>query len=187
VTTFQQLVRRKRSLAKGNITSYTRSPKMDGNPQRKGIVQFVGTTKPKKPNSAVRKIAKLKIGKRGAGSVRAVIPGIGHTVKDFDNVLFRAARSRDIPGMHYKIIRGPLNFILPEIIDRKKGRSKYGVKRPKKYVNKVIVSVAQRERLLRMGYRVQDDSKVYVGEYEMYNIWESVDKFVLKDGRVTKV
>lgn len=172
MSTFQQLIRKKRRLSKGNISNYTRSPKMGGNPQRKAIVQFVGTTKPKKPNSAVRKIVKLKVCKRGVGMVRAVIPGIGHNVKEFDNVLFRAGRSRDIPGMHYKLIRGALNFILPESIDRKKGRSKYGVKRLKKYVKRKIVSVADRARLLSMGYRVQDDSRIYVGKYQMYNSWD---------------
>jgi len=168
MATFQQLVRKSRKLSKGDRANYTRSPKMEGNPQRKAIVKIATTTKPKKPNSAVRKIVKARIAKKGAGWIRAVIPGIGHSIKEFDTILFRAARSRDIPGMHYKVIRGALSFKLPEQVTRNKGRSKYGVRRPKKGVKRKVISLILRVRLMEMGYRVRDDSRRYVGDYHVF-------------------
>lgn len=179
MATFQQLVRKSRKLSKGNRSNYTRSPKMEGNPQRKAIVQVATTTKPKKPNSAVRKIVKARIFKKGAGWIRAVIPGIGHAVKEFDNVLFRAGRSRDIPGMHYKLIRGALSFKMPETVTRNKGRSKYGVRLPKKGVKRKVVSLVLRARLMKLGYRVRDDSRRYTGDYRVYEHW-GVNNFKIK-------
>lgn len=168
MTTFLQLIRNKRFLSKSMKTNYNRSPKMEGNPQRKALVTAVTTTKPKKPNSAIRKIVNLRIFKRGAGNIRAVIPGQGHNVKEFDNVLFRAGRSRDIPGMHYKLIRGKLAFRGDsENFGRTKSRSKYGLRRAKKYVKRKVVGVTVRKMLFAMGYRARDDSRVYVGNYTM--------------------
>lgn len=151
-------------------TNYNRSPKMEGNPQRKAIVIDVTTTKPKKPNSAIRKIVKLRIFKKGCGNIRAVIPGQGHTVKEFDNVLFRAGRSRDIPGMHYKLVRGILSFRgETENFKRTNSRSKYGMRRAKKYVKRKIIGLTVRKMLFALGYRAHDDSRLYVGDYTMYD------------------
>ena len=122
VSTFNQLVRRTRSPARG---VYNRSPKMRGNPQRAGICLRVGTTKPKKPNSAIRKIAKVNLS-RGC-NVRAVIPGSGFDLQEHNSVLLQAGRARDIPGVHYKLIRNKLDLDPPFGFRRHQRRSKFGV------------------------------------------------------------
>lgn len=118
---------------------------LEGCPQRRGICFKVTTTNPKKPNSAVRKIAKVRLTTRR--KVIAYIPGIGHNLQEHASVLVRGGRVRDLPGMHYKLIKGKLDFSWKEMIIRRQGRSKYGVpsergrklrKKRKKHKKKVI-------------------------------------------------
>jgi len=171
MSTFQQLVRRRRKLSKNDRIPYNRSPKLQSNPVRKAVVTSVTTAKPKKPNSAIRKIVKARIAKKNAGYIRAVIPGIGHGIKEFDNLLFRAGRSRDLPGMHYKIIRGGLSFKSIETARRTKSRSKYG-KPADKHLVKIVVRVKLREKLLQMGYKIEDHIDRYTREdIEFYRFW----------------
>ena len=119
--TFNQVVRSARCRPRG----YNRSPKMAGCPQRQGICLKVGTTKPKKPNSAVRKIAKVRL--PSGHNVRAVIPGAGFDLMEHNTVLLRAGRARDIPGVHYKLIRNKLDLGPPHAFQRQNRRSKFGV------------------------------------------------------------
>jgi len=108
----------------GRSRRYNRSPKMTA-PQRSAVVVRVGTTKPKKPNSAVRKIAKVTLG--DGRSVRAVIPGSGHDLQEHNTVLVRAGRVRDIPGVHYRLVRNKLDLDPPSGFRRQRRRSKFGV------------------------------------------------------------
>lgn len=100
---------------------------MDRCPQKVGICLFVGTTKPKKPNSAIRKIAKVRLPAAGV-NVRAVIPGSGFDLQEHNTVLLRAGRARDIPGVHYKLILNKLDLDPPFGFPRQKRRSKFGVR-----------------------------------------------------------
>jgi small subunit ribosomal protein S12 len=171
MSTLQQLVRGTRKTSKNDKTSYNRSPKLQANPVRKATITSVTTAKPKKPNSAIRKIVKARITKRNSGYIRAVIPGIGHAIKEFDNVLFRAGRSRDLPGMHYKLIRGGLSFKSLETVRRTKSRSKYG-KPQDKHLVKIVVKVKLREKLLQMGYKIEDHIYKYTRyDDEFYGYW----------------
>lgn len=122
MATFNQLVRRRRS---PSGRKYNRSPKIQGNPARAGVCLFVGTTKPKKPNSAIRKIAKVRLST--GYNVRAVIPGSGFDLQEHNTVLLRAGRARDIPGIHYKLIRNKLDLDSPTGFQRQQRRSKFGV------------------------------------------------------------
>jgi len=105
--------------------TYNRSPKLQGCPQRAGICTRVGTTKPKKPNSAIRKIAKVWL--TNDKVVRAVIPGSGFNLQEHNTVLVRAGRVRDIPGVHYRLIRNQLDLGPPTEFRRNQRRSKFGV------------------------------------------------------------
>nr|QGZ09172.1 ribosomal protein S12 [Gastrodia elata]QII91314.1 ribosomal protein S12 [Gastrodia elata] len=105
----------------------TRSPALIGCPQRRGTCIRVYTLTPKKPNSALRKIARVRL--TSGFSITAYIPGIGHNLKEHSIVLVRGGRVKDLPGVRYHIIRGILDAV--GVKDRKKGRSKYGVKRLK--------------------------------------------------------
>lgn len=98
---------------------------LQGSPQRKGVCLKVYTTKPKKPNSAIRKIAKVRLstGRR----ILVYIPGFGHNLSEHSVVLIRAGRVRDVPGMHYKIIRNKFDLTAPEAYLRSARRSKYGL------------------------------------------------------------
>jgi small subunit ribosomal protein S12 len=120
--TIQQLVRsnRKKSL------SLTKSPALKSCPQRRGICTRVYTTTPKKPNSAIRKIARVKL--TTGFEVTAYIPGEGHSLQEHSIVLLRGGRTKDLPGVRYKIIRGALDST--GVKDRQKSRSKYGARRP---------------------------------------------------------
>ena len=111
--TINQLIRqgRKDKVSKSN------SPIMDANPQKRGVCLSVTTTSPKKPNSALRKIARI------------YIPGIGHNLQEHSVVLIRGGRVRDLPGVRYHIIRGTLDA--SGVANRRQARSKYGAKRPK--------------------------------------------------------
>ena len=121
--TINQLVRsgRKKGVKK------TDSPALRNCPQKRGVCLRVYTTTPKKPNSALRKVARVRLTNRM--EVTAYIPGIGHNLQEHAIVMIRGGRVKDLPGVRYHIIRGTLDTI--GVQNRKKGRSKYGSKRPK--------------------------------------------------------
>jgi small subunit ribosomal protein S12 len=107
--------------------SKSKSPALQMSPQRRGVCIQVKTTTPKKPNSALRKIARVRL--TNSIEVTAYIPGIGHNLQEHSVVLIRGGRVKDLPGIRYHIIRGTLDTA--GVQDRKRGRSKYGAKRPK--------------------------------------------------------
>ena len=121
--TVQQLVRkgRERQLAK------TTAPALKQCPQKRGVCVRVYTSTPKKPNSALRKVARVRL--TTGAEVTAYIPGIGHNLQEHSVVLVRGGRVKDLPGVRYHIVRGTLDTLGVE--DRKQGRSKYGAKKPK--------------------------------------------------------
>ncbi|MGA1861777.1 30S ribosomal protein S12 [Deferribacter thermophilus] len=121
--TLNQLVRKGRK----KVVKKTKSPALQGNPQKRGVCVRVYTTTPKKPNSALRKVARVRL--TNGVEVTAYIPGIGHNLQEHSVVLIRGGRVKDLPGIRYKIIRGALDA--SGVADRKKSRSKYGTKRPK--------------------------------------------------------
>ena len=122
--TIQQLIR------KGRKTIYEKrkSPALDKSPQRRGVCTRVYTTTPKKPNSAMRKVARVRL--TNGKEVNAYIPGEGHNLQEHSIVLLRGGRVKDLPGVRYQVVRGALDTAGVE--NRKKGRSKYGTKKPKK-------------------------------------------------------
>nr|YP_009690544.1 ribosomal protein S12 [Lindsaea linearis]YP_009690591.1 ribosomal protein S12 [Lindsaea linearis]QEG57324.1 ribosomal protein S12 [Lindsaea linearis]QEG57371.1 ribosomal protein S12 [Lindsaea linearis] len=121
--TNQQLIRE----ARQRLQSGTKSPALRRCPQRRGVCTRVYTTTPKKPNSALRKVARVRLTSKF--EVTAYIPGIGHNLQEHSVVLVRGGRVKDLPGVRYHIVRGTLDAA--GVKDRKKGRSKYGVKKPK--------------------------------------------------------
>lgn len=121
--TINQLVRNGRVV----IKSKNKAPALDACPQKRGVCTRVYTTTPKKPNSALRKVARVRLS-HGI-EVTAYIPGEGHNLQEHSIVLIRGGRVKDLPGVRYHIIRGTLDTSGVE--DRKKGRSKYGAKKPK--------------------------------------------------------
>ena len=121
--TIAQLVRKGRQ---SNMTK-TKSPALKGSPQRRGVCTKVSTTTPKKPNSALRKIARVRL--TSGVEITAYIPGEGHNLQEHSIVLVRGGRVRDLPGVRYKVIRGALDA--SGVKDRKQARSRYGVKREK--------------------------------------------------------
>lgn len=121
--TVSQLVR----LGREKLLSKTKAPALDGSPQRRGVCTRVYTTTPKKPNSALRKVARVKL--TNGMEVTSYIPGVGHNLQEHSIVLIRGGRVKDLPGVRYHIIRGTLDTA--GVTDRKQGRSKYGAKRPK--------------------------------------------------------
>lgn len=122
--TIQQLVRKGRK----SIISTSKSPALDSCPQRRGVCTRVYTTTPKKPNSALRKVAKVRL--TNGVEVIAYIPGEGHNLQEHSIVLVRGGRIKDLPGVRYHIVRGVLDTSGVE--GRLQSRSKYGAKRPKK-------------------------------------------------------
>ena len=116
-------------LRKGRVKPVrkTRSPALKGCPQRRGVCLLVRTQTPKKPNSALRKVARVRL--TNGEEITAYIPGIGHNLQEHSVVLVRGGRVKDLPGVRYHIVRGTLDTSGTR--DRKKGRSKYGAKRPK--------------------------------------------------------
>jgi small subunit ribosomal protein S12 len=121
--TINQLVRKGRSrVKKKNAT-----PALKGAPQKRGVCTRVYTSTPKKPNSALRKVARVRL--TTGIEVTAYIPGIGHNLQEHSVVLVRGGRVKDLPGVRYHIVRGTLDTLGVE--DRRQGRSKYGAKRPK--------------------------------------------------------
>ncbi len=107
--------------------SKSKSPALQTSPQRRGVCIQVKTTTPKKPNSALRKIARVRL--TNGIEVTAYIPGIGHNLQEHSVVLIRGGRVKDLPGIRYHIVRGTLDTA--GVADRRRGRSKYGAKRPK--------------------------------------------------------
>ena len=121
--TIQQLVRSRRIRS----TKKTKSPALINCPQRRGVCTRVYTTTPKKPNSALRKVARVKL--TSGFEVTAYIPGIGHNIQEHSVVLIRGGRVKDLPGCRYHVVRGTLDA--NGIKERKQGRSKYGGKKSK--------------------------------------------------------
>ena len=121
--TINQLVKRGRAkqLAKHA------APALQGSPQKRGVCTRVYTTTPKKPNSALRKVARVRL--TNGVEVTTYIPGVGHNLQEHSVVLIRGGRVKDLPGVRYHIIRGTLDSI--GVQDRRQGRSKYGAKKPK--------------------------------------------------------
>ena len=121
--TIQQLVRKGRK----KLTSQSKSRALDACPQKRGVCTRVTTMTPKKPNSALRKYARVRLS--NGTEVTAYIPGIGHTLQEHSVVLIRGGRVKDLPGVRYHIVRGTLDTA--GVQNRKQARSKYGAKRPK--------------------------------------------------------
>ena len=122
--TINQLIKNERKVQKNQ----TKSPALDQCPQRRGVCTRVYTTTPKKPNSALRKVAKVRLS--NGFEVISYIPGIGHNLQEHSVVLIRGGRIKDLPGVRYHIVRGVLD--LQGVNGRLRSRSKYGTKRPKK-------------------------------------------------------
>jgi small subunit ribosomal protein S12 len=122
--TVMQLVRHGRRPLFGK----SKSPALQRSPQKRGVCIQVKTTTPKKPNSALRKIARVRL--TSGMEVTSYIPGIGHNLQEHSVVLIRGGRVKDLPGIRYHIIRGTLDAA--GVAERRRGRSKYGAKRPKK-------------------------------------------------------
>ncbi len=127
--TIQQLVRLRRL----KIENTTKSPALKSCPQRRGICTRVYTTTPKKPNSAIRKVARVKL--TSGFEITAYIPGEKHSLQEHSIVLVRGGRVKDLPGVRYKIIRGALDCT--GVKDRKQGRSKYGARKATTTTTKV--------------------------------------------------
>jgi len=123
VPTINQLVR----LGRKKLVHKTKAPALIGSPQRRGVCTRVYTTTPKKPNSALRKVARVRL--TNQIEVTAYIPGEGHNLQEHSIVLLRGGRVKDLPGVRYHIIRGVLDT--SGVADRKQGRSKYGAKKKK--------------------------------------------------------
>ena len=121
--TIQQLVRKGRQ----DKAAKQKTAALKGSPQRRGVCTRVYTTTPKKPNSALRKVARVKL--TSGIEVTAYIPGEGHNLQEHSIVLIRGGRVKDLPGVRYHIVRGTLDSA--GVNDRRKSRSKYGAKRPK--------------------------------------------------------
>ncbi|MDY7032329.1 MAG: 30S ribosomal protein S12 [Thermodesulfobacteriota bacterium] len=121
--TINQLVRKGRKKTKKK----TNSPALKNSPQKRGVCMRVYTSTPKKPNSALRKVARVRL--TNGIEVTSYIPGVGHNLQEHSVVLIRGGRVKDLPGVRYHVIRGTLDS--GGVQDRKRGRSKYGVKKPK--------------------------------------------------------
>lgn len=121
--TINQLVRNGRK----RVVKKKTAPALQNSPQKRGVCVRVYTATPKKPNSALRKVARVRL--TTGTEVTAYIPGIGHNLQEHSVVLIRGGRVKDLPGVRYHIVRGTLDTL--GVSDRKKSRSKYGAKRPK--------------------------------------------------------
>ena len=121
--TISQLVRKGRVVVKGR----TKSPALNSCPQRRGVCVRVYTSTPKKPNSALRKVARVRL--TNGIEVTTYIPGVGHNLQEHSIVMIRGGRVKDLPGVRYHVIRGTLDAVGVE--GRRQSRSKYGAKRPK--------------------------------------------------------
>lgn len=121
--TINQLIKKGRLKSR----SKTKSPALKGSPQRRGVCVRVYTTTPKKPNSALRKVARVRL--TNGIEVTSYIPGVGHNLQEHSIVLVRGGKVKDLPGVRYHIVRGALDTV--GVAGRKQGRSKYGAKTPK--------------------------------------------------------
>lgn len=121
--TYNQLVKKPRVVKKHKVTLKS----LEGCPYKRGVCLKVYTTKPKKPNSAIRKVAKVQLSNKK--KIILAVPGIGHKLMEHSMVLVRGGRANDLPGVRYKAVRGKLDFIMDEKFVRKNKRSKYGKKR----------------------------------------------------------
>jgi len=121
--TFNQLVRHGRKVERYK----TSSPALQSSPQKRGVCIRVYTQTPKKPNSALRKVARVRL--TNGFEVTTYIPGVGHNLQEHSIVLIRGGRVKDLPGVRYHVVRGTLDSA--GVTDRRQGRSKYGAKRPK--------------------------------------------------------
>ncbi len=121
--TISQLIRKGRE----SIVEKTKTPALNRSPQKRGVCTRVYTTTPKKPNSALRKVARVRL--TNQIEVTAYIPGEGHNLQEHSIVMIRGGRVKDLPGVRYHIIRGTMDTA--GVADRKRSRSKYGAKRPK--------------------------------------------------------
>ena len=121
--TVNQLVRKSRV----STTTKSKSPALRGSPQKRGVCTKVYTTTPKKPNSALRKVARVRLS--NGYEVTTYIPGVGHNLQEHSVVLIRGGRVKDLPGVRYHVVRGTLDSI--GVQERRQGRSKYGSKKPK--------------------------------------------------------
>jgi small subunit ribosomal protein S12 len=121
--TINQLIRRGRK----DVEAKDKAPALRSNPQKRGVCTRVYTTTPKKPNSALRKVARVRL--TNGFEVTAYIPGEGHNLQEHSIVLIRGGRVKDLPGVRYHIVRGTLDSA--GVNDRRQSRSKYGAKRPK--------------------------------------------------------
>ena len=121
--TINQLIR----LGRKSFTNRSKSPALKACPQRRGVCLQVKTQTPKKPNSALRKVARVRL--TNGIEVTSYIPGVGHNLQEHSIVLVRGGRVKDLPGVRYHIVRGVLDTA--GVVDRKKSRSKYGAKKPK--------------------------------------------------------
>ena len=121
--TINQLIRTQREQAKKK----NKTPALQGSPQKRGVCVRVYTTTPKKPNSALRKVARVRL--TSGIEVTSYIPGVGHNLQEHSVVLIRGGRVKDLPGVRYHIIRGTMDTA--GVDDRRRGRSKYGAKKPK--------------------------------------------------------
>jgi small subunit ribosomal protein S12 len=122
--TINQLIRKEREKAKKK----NKTPALQSSPQKRGVCVRVYTTTPKKPNSALRKVARVRL--TNGIEVTSYIPGVGHNLQEHSVVLIRGGRVKDLPGVRYHIIRGTMDTA--GVDDRRRGRSKYGAKRPKR-------------------------------------------------------
>jgi small subunit ribosomal protein S12 len=121
--TINQLIRKGR----GRVGKKSNTPALKQCPQKRGVCTRVYTTTPKKPNSALRKVARVRL--TNGIEVTTYIPGVGHNLQEHSVVLVRGGRVKDLPGVRYHIVRGTLDSV--GVQDRKQGRSRYGCKRPK--------------------------------------------------------
>jgi small subunit ribosomal protein S12 len=121
--TINQLVRKGRK----HMVEKSKTPALKGNPQKRGVCTRVYTTTPKKPNSALRKVARIRLSNNM--EITAYIPGVGHNLQEHSIVLVRGGRVKDLPGVRYKVIRGTLDTA--SVNNRNQARSRYGAKKPK--------------------------------------------------------
>ena len=121
--TINQLIRKPRVAEKAR----NKVPALQASPQKRGVCTRVYTTTPKKPNSALRKVARVRL--TNGMEVTSYIPGVGHNLQEHSIVLVRGGKVKDLPGVRYHIVRGSLDTV--GVANRKQGRSKYGAKRPK--------------------------------------------------------
>jgi small subunit ribosomal protein S12 len=135
--TINQLVRKGRK----RVKKKTNTPALKGAPQKRGVCTRVYTSTPKKPNSALRKVARVRL--TTGIEVTAYIPGIGHNLQEHSVVLVRGGRVKDLPGVRYHIVRGTLDTLGVE--DRKQGRSKYGAKKPKESRQWAVLRLRDKE------------------------------------------